>query len=475
MAVRVGDHRPHIEMPSGDSLMGAHRAKGKGPQEVHMMGKWGVKQLGKPEGVKHFEPGAFSSSKDVGQTKNEQAMKPMDARKPEIPKDVEAKKTLFNNCKSAIQAKVRNVKGRVEQVKINQSLAKQGIKQNETIKVGDVKDSNLLGKPEVLGSGQVNQVLKLTLRDSGTGDKRSVAFKPEETFTPENQPVIMKGLGISAQKPMTLQRNIATYLLAQRLFPGIIPKTEAGVINGQVGTAMALAKGMPAGGDKINKPVSDLDPQDPKNMQILKAVDRVKEFRANGDLQSAELAKEMLDSLGVVEKDSNFYVRESTYPKINLDDPALKRLMTQIQLLDGATKQGDRHLDNIYLNLDAKGNTSSLEGIDNDQAYGEVYIPQKDYASDSATHAVDYPVEVHPDDIKAVLNLDIKGVEKDMKDLGFSQKEIDNHKRALGDLQTHLKEVDKKNRGEDTKLPPESRNNSYYMKFKDKVEETLKT
>lgn len=376
-------------------------------------------------------------------------------------------KGLGSRTASFVSGPAHSISDRKE---ISKAFEKAGYKQTPGLEVEHVKTKNLRGETKVLGSGAINQVLKINVVDD-TGMAKPMAFKAEDSFTDATIPDVMRSLGITPEKPLTLQRNMATYLLAERLFPGIIPKTEPGVINGELGTAMAIAPGIPGGGIYVETPL-------PKDHPSQKGLAQYIEYKKNGDIDE-ELFHSSIERLGIREKkaddgSTSYVLLERQYPNVDVDDPALKRKSTQLQIIDGLTKQGDRHLNNIYINVNNSGKTSSLQGIDNDQAYGTKRIPQDEYAADRFNNAVGYPVVVEDEDIQAVIGLDVNAVAQDMRDLGFPEEEINAHIDSIMEMQTHLLKVAKQNHGVQTDLPAESVKNSYYMQLKEAIEATQK-
>jgi hypothetical protein len=56
--------------------------------------------------------------------------------------------------------------------------------------------------------------------------------------------------------------------------------------------------------------------------------------------------------------------------QLALDDPVLQRALNKLQLLDAICGQVDRHAANMFVDTDAQGLVTGLQGIDNDMAFG---------------------------------------------------------------------------------------------------------
>jgi len=64
-------------------------------------------------------------------------------------------------------------------------------------------------------------------------------------------------------------------------------------------------------------------------------------------------------------------VRKGDLPGSDVDDPALQRLMSKLDLVDSLCGQVDRHGGNVFVDWDRQtGQVTSLTGIDNDLAFG---------------------------------------------------------------------------------------------------------
>jgi hypothetical protein len=182
----------------------------------------------------------------------------------------------------------------------------------------DFKDEALNKPMTKLGSGAFNSVFTAHYNTSD-GVFKGV-FKPltDPDLTRKNK--VERGwvaakTGIDQYNPQIAMRNIATCNVAKLLGFDVVPRTEIG-------------RGTP--------------PPPPDNQP---------------------------PRLGLVMSQAQGNSARKADPDL-FDDPAVRREITKLQLLDHLVGQGDRHSNNYFIERDSNGKVT-VTGIDNDQCFGQ--------------------------------------------------------------------------------------------------------
>jgi hypothetical protein len=160
---------------------------------------------------------------------------------------------------------------------------------------------------------------KLTEQEAKSGASGRDAYAKDATVAS-----MLVGQGIDYRDPRLAERNLAMYRLDQLLQAGVIAKAELAVKEGQFGSLMKKAEGK----------------------DIYKWGDKGKVVATEADKKPGE-------------------------DKMSLEDPALLRMLSRLQLIDAIAGQTDRHLGNYFIEKDPNGKVIAVTGIDNDNAFGK--------------------------------------------------------------------------------------------------------
>jgi len=127
-------------------------------------------------------------------------------------------------------------------------------------------------------------------------------------------------------------------------------------------------------------------------------------------------------------------VKDPNQPKqVNLQDPKLMQMLSQLQLIDLLAFQVDRNRGNYFIQTDNSGNVIGVTGIDNDYALGtNTKIEGKNQELPGMSRYVDEEMA------KAILNLDPELLRMAMADL-LTEAEIAALLERLQKLKTFLK------------------------------------
>ncbi len=243
-------------------------------------------------------------------------------------------------------------------------------------------DSKMVGKPKVLGAGNVNEVLLIQY------GKEEFVFKKEEVSLAKD-PMPPMFVGIDVKKDYRAgNRNVACGLVSELLGTKVIPKSRFALVGGEVGLLMDKAPGKTAW-----------------------------TFKDSG---------------------------QKPWPE-ELSEKALASLHEQLidlQVCDVLTGQIDRHGEN-YL-LDFKGDTVTVTGIDCDFSFGsKTSIMGKDTPPPKTLPGAINGLGFMPKLISEKMAVKILGLEFDLDirpnlvDL-LSEDELKATKHRLGHLQTHI-------------------------------------
>ncbi|MFO0889866.1 MAG: DUF4157 domain-containing protein [Isosphaeraceae bacterium] len=286
------------------------------------------------------------------------------------------------------------------------------------------------GSHAPLGRGQVNQVFKVDYTPPG-GSKVEGVFKPlNNTFA---NVVIEETLGIDENRPNYGGRNVATSVIAELLHIEDVVKTRYAMREGKLGIVMERVKGVHA------QSVETLTENDPSVQEPLRALElrnlAVKTIHADKDQQEAAQdlmmkarrlnkayeTQEKLDKRGFAIRDaSNNPIRTTMLPHVTsgeFNQPAVKRSLMNLQLLDAITAQGDRHVQNYLLVKDEAGSIIGVKGIDNDFAFGAGVEKLEDLVGAEGSNFTGMPPFLDEKVAQRVLELDPAWVRRDLENL----------------------------------------------------------
>ncbi len=205
---------------------------------------------------------------------------------------------------------------------------------------------------EVLGSGAVNTVYRVTWLGDEEGDEEIVRVFKEEPET-ENK-FAMRELGIDTNKPDFGKRNVATRKAAESLgLDHLVPAVDMVISGGKLGVAMELAAGQSAW----------------KQMEVPIPADR-----------ADRIGSYNWERWGVRQLPDGSFVQKKAV-KVPLDiendpeiDRAFQKQCVQLQWLDGLCGQTDRHAENYLVDIDRDNHTVKITGIDNDFCFGKQQV-----------------------------------------------------------------------------------------------------
>ncbi|MDQ5908200.1 MAG: hypothetical protein QG599_291 [Pseudomonadota bacterium] len=238
--------------------------------------------------------------------------------------------------------------------------------------VGDYTDSNIQGKPEPLRGGSVSTPFAVDYQ-LPTGEVDQRVFK--EAHPKEGFGLAAKDLGIDPEHPQMTVRNIATGVVDELLGFNLVPDTRIGMMDGKLGMVMSFAHGAAA----ITH--QEVDVTDLEGHCGAEAVRSAKEDIANGIGDQSGL-DEVLTAYSIrITEEGRLIQSQPVVVEHNFNDPALRRELVKLQLLDALTAQGDRHGGN-YVVLQGEDGRISLQAIDNDQAFGTKFDNPNDLWKD---------------------------------------------------------------------------------------------
>jgi hypothetical protein len=250
---------------------------------------------------------------------------------------------------------------------------------NDSTKPG----AEMSGELEKLGAGNFNTVYK-GLADLLDGTDMEGVFK-EDRYQPWANTMADK-VGISRVRPQGACRNIAAFRLDKALSLGLIPRTEIVVHEGRLGTVMGLAAGIsPSKKGSIELPVpADVRARFTEDPGLVEAFINEQGFSGGSfDSESGVLKVTHEASQLVMNENGSLLLGSDGDPvfevqgvdswvSMDFSDPVLRRDLTKLQWLDSLMGQTDRHAQNYFVQHGANGQVLGVQGIDNDQAFGEL-------------------------------------------------------------------------------------------------------
>lgn len=211
-------------------------------------------------------------------------------------------------------------------------------------------------------------------------DKTAYAGGPKGFYQPDtdyNNSDTAGKLGIPKYDPNFSGRALAMARIDQLLSTTMLKQQQQLAKRG--GTRMGASPFAPAGGSSRRAA-----PPLPEQQNMLVKTEPASHTRAGGPsilhgggdttgvfLEAAK-GKEMRG--GYIDQ-GDFVMSEAQREagdnqKLNLNDPRFQRSLNKLQLLDAICGQIDRHAANFFVQLNGLGQVSSVEGIDNDMAFG---------------------------------------------------------------------------------------------------------
>jgi hypothetical protein len=240
-------------------------------------------------------------------------------------------------------------------------------------------DDDLIGEPKKLGSGAFNTVYSVQLRNHD-GTEFNGVFKPLQStdWTPKGRPTVALKTGIPANNPQTAMRNIATGLFDKALGFGVTPPVCVGLLKDRLGLIMGRAPGRPA---------ADTDYQTMANPEVIRKV-------------------------------------------------------TEMQLLDHLTGQGDRHRSNYFVDVAPDGDVT-VTGIDNDLCFGAKLTDPagiRHKGKEDAFNGTDLPPVVDEDMASAINKLSHEDIKAMLQDK-LSEAEVNAAILRLDGVKAHIAEL----------------------------------
>lgn len=258
--------------------------------------------------------------------------------------------------------------------------------------VGRCIDENLETPAKQLGKGAFNTVFLGKYRRPD-GSVMAGVFKKE---APNGNGWVAAKTGIDLSDPQFGRRNIATSRLDERLGLGVIPHTEFGVQNGELGIVMELAPGssrvktnfeFELTGDIGNKRLASLatnkDDLRGMNAGVLDAI------AGRNGLEHLRFEGDKLMATGNVAVDMDY------------TDPVLLEKLNDLQWLDALCAQGDRHRGNYIVEQNFRGKVVGVRGIDNDQSFGKNVIDPNGIQHGNSEESHGFKGRAMPDVISA--------------------------------------------------------------------------
>ena len=256
---------------------------------------------------------------------------------------------------------------------------------------------DVVGTPQKIGSGAFNTTFATNYQDGTTG-----VFKPLRAPYPNREHRIETGwvasrTGIDQYDPQIAMRNIATCAVADELGFDVVAKAEVG-----------LQLAPPPGNRDPNLPVNQWQPQ-----------------------------------VGLVMEKAPGQEAKKTTPD-DFNDPAVRKEITKLQLLDAITGQGDRHGGNYFIERRPNG-TAKVTGIDNDQCFGKDLtdpngIKQGTSSSNHGFRGCKLPAIVDSQMATAIESLTPGRLEQLLGDK-LSPAEIDAAKQRLTGVKQHIRRL----------------------------------
>jgi hypothetical protein len=268
-------------------------------------------------------------------------------------------------------------------------------------------DSSEVGPSKVLGKGAMKEV---TLIDYGD---RKVAFSSSE----EQHADVSRDVGIPEKNAKLSNRTMAMYRLDQLIGTNVIPRTEFAVHNGYVGTVMDIAEG------KSTLTHTEDEVTDQGFINNIKAILADAETYQSDPQLYAEAKKYINDKGYRAENEGTpnekIFQGETRARDVDYETKQARQGMSNLQLLDAVSGQMDRHIGNIFCQVDANGKVIGIKGIDNDLAFGKLQDDPNQFLGDPLHkgHGVGIPPLIDKKVARRMLEIKDKDIKEALKDL----------------------------------------------------------
>ncbi len=263
----------------------------------------------------------------------------------------------------------------------------------------------------VLGKGAISTVLQADYLIDGR--RTHMVFKPETPGISLGQAAELAGIPVD--DPNMTGRSVATHSYARLLSLELVPLTVPAVLNQVAGCLMERVDGHQSVMTGTLRQA--LSPQLQRRLQS--TPDALPQYAREQGFTSAkiEAGELVLERFDVQDKlvDGKRVMRdgkaESTLQPgaisvgMPFDDPALLRDLTRAQWLDCATRQGDRHSQNIFFSTDASG-ALKVRLIDSACSFGSNTSAMDKLAGDRMSLRANLPPVIDKELREAFRNLD---------------------------------------------------------------------
>jgi hypothetical protein len=311
-------------------------------------------------------------------------------------------------------------------------LKRLGLQPSPAAPVGDFTDANVAGPMRKLGSGSFNTVY-LGSYKLANGQTVEGVFKPE-VRRGTRMPVAAQESGIDADEPRSGYRTLATTRLDRMLGLGdLTTPAEMAMHDQTLGTVSQRAKGTALLGGRVltNRKVPD---------------DAMAGVLDMGLDEYNSVADTKIGVKRVRGQPDEYYYEETAAHEVNYGDPRLRRDLVRLQLMDAISGQVDRHPGNYFVQQNAKGECTSVQGIDNDVSWGKKLVQ----ASGSTLHASYHlprhlPPYVDREAYDSVMKITPNSLARNMGGL-LTQPEIDAASARLAEVQAHLSGLQRRGR-----------------------------
>ncbi|PTX97604.1 hypothetical protein DB346_21690 [Verrucomicrobia bacterium LW23] len=220
-------------------------------------------------------------------------------------------------------------------------------------------------------------------------------------------------LGISRDKPQLAARNIASKAMDDLLGFNILPRSEIGSMQGEMGIVIGKAPGV-AGDHMDEREITGRDAED------LLAISQLPDG-------AARLERSLIRMEG---EPPRFFKSEPR--QHDLRNPDVQKGLVKLQLLDFLCGQIDRHVGNIFIQS-GPGVTPMVSGIDNDTAFGSNRLdPNK-----PPGHAVKLPPVIDTEMAERIEGMTARQIRNELKGL-LPDAEIDRAVERLGQMKEHV-------------------------------------
>ncbi|MEN8158670.1 MAG: LamG domain-containing protein [Myxococcota bacterium] len=313
-------------------------------------------------------------------------------------------------------------------------LKRLGLQPSKATRVADYTDANLEGEATKPGSGAFNTVY-LVKHKVGDGESIDGVFKPE-VRRGTKMPVAATETGIDSDDPRSGYRTLATTRLDRLLNLGNLTTPADMAIHDQtLGTVSSVAKGVQPRGRKVaTEKITS------KEMVDLIEAQGVDDFNADANMTGGRtITRRQVDG------GDEYWYETPEVPDVNYGDPRLRRDLVRLQLMDAIAGQVDRHSGNYFVQQDASGRCTGVQGIDNDVSWGKRLTQASGALPDAAHLPKHLPPYVDREAYDSIMRLKPSAVAQSMNGL-LTQDEIAAASQRLSEVQTHLRGLQRQGR-----------------------------